>query len=392
MVLILALARGVNAGNVRGLGEIHPQAAHGVVHAGENLHGRVAGIVAHELLVNFQNAFELAIENLAIDVGEVEIDHRLAVDAEVVLVHHFVDGAGGDVARHQVAVLRIPLFEEVPPLIFRDRLRIAFVAGSLRDPDASAFSAGRFGHQAQLVFARNARGMDLNELAVGVIASLLIERRLRRTGADHRVRGPAENGAVAAGGDDDGVGREGANFHGAQIHGANAATDAVGIEHGGEKFPVLELADFAFGLVAAHLFVERVEKLLAGGGAGEGGAIEERAAEAAEIEQSFRSAVEGHAHAVEQVDDAGSGFAHGLDRRLVGQKVAAIDGVVEVLPGGIAFALQILGGVDAALGADRVRTLHRHDGKQVHVPAHLGDFDDGGKSRQAAADHDNFRM
>ena len=270
-------------------------------------------------------------------------------------------------------------------------LRIAFVAGSFRDPDASAFSAGRFRHQAQLVFAGDASGMDLNELAVGVIASLLIQRRLRRTGADDRVRGPAENGAVAAGGHDDGVGREGADFHGAQIHGANAATDAVGIEHGGEKFPVLELADFAFGLVAAHLFIERVEQLLARGGAGEGGAVEERASEAAEVEQSLGCAVEGHAHAVEQIDDAGSGFAHGLDRRLVGQEVTAIDGVIEMLPAGIAFTFQILGGVDAALSADRVRTFHRHDGKQVHVPAHLGDFDDGGKSRQAAADHYNFR-
>ena len=271
-------------------------------------------------------------------------------------------------------------------------MRIAFVAGSFRDPDASAFSARRLRHQAQLVFAGDASGMHLNELAVGVIASLLIERRLRRTGADHRIRGPAEDGAVAAGGDDDGVGGEGANFHGAQIHGANAAADSVGIEHGGEKFPVLEFADLAFGLVAAHLLIERVEKLLAGGRAGEGGAVEERAAEAAEVEQSLRGAVERHAHAVEQIDDAGSGFAHGLDRRLVGQEVAAIDGVVEMLPGGIAFALQIFGGVDAALGADRVRALYRHDGEQVDVSAHLGDLDDGGKSRQAAADHYDFRI
>ncbi len=234
--------------------------------------------------------------------------------------------------------------------------------------------------------------MNLDELAVGVIAALLIERRLRRSGADHRVGRLAEDRADAAGGNDDGVGREGADFHGAQIHGADAAADAVGIEHRGEKFPVLELRDLAFGLVAAHLLVERVEKLLAGGGAGEGGAVVERAAEAAEVEQAFRRAVEGHAHAVEQIDDAGRGFAHGLDRRLVGEEVAAVDGVVEVLPGGIAFALQILGGVDAALGADRVRALHRHDGEQVDVPAHLGDLDDGGKSGQPAADHDDFRI
>ncbi len=57
------------------------------------------------------------------------------------------------------------------------------------------------------------------------------------------------------------------------------------------------------GFVAADLLVEGVEQLLAGGGAGEGGAVVERAAEAAEVEQALGGAIEGHAHAVEQVDD-----------------------------------------------------------------------------------------
>ena len=105
----------------------------------------------------------------------------------------------------------------------------------------------------------------------------------------------------------------------------------LSVEHGGEKFPVLVLLDLAFGLVAANLLVERVEKLLAGGRSGKGGAVVESATEAAEVEQSFGRAIEGNAHAVEQIDDAGSGLAHGLDRRLVGQEVATVDGVVEML-------------------------------------------------------------
>ncbi len=149
------------------------------MHAGKNLHGRVAGVVAHKLLVDFENAFQLAVENLAVDVGEVEINHRLAVDAEVVLEDHLEDGAGSDVARHQVAVLGIPLFQEIPAFFFRDRLRIAFIACRLRNPDASAFAARRFRHQPQLVFAGNAGRMHLNEFAVGVVATLLIERGLR---------------------------------------------------------------------------------------------------------------------------------------------------------------------------------------------------------------------
>ena len=97
--------------------------------------------------------------------------------------------------------------------------------------------------------------------------------------------------------------------------------------------------DLAVGLVAADLLVEGVEQLLAGGGSGKCSAVVERAAEAAEVEQALGGAVEGHAHAVEQVDDARGGFAHGLDGGLVGEEVAAVDGVVEVLVGGVAFAL-----------------------------------------------------
>jgi hypothetical protein len=142
---------------------------------------------------------------------------------------------------------------------------------------------------------------------------------------------------------------------------------------------VLVLLHLAFGLVAADLLVERVKKLLAGGGSGERGAVIERAAEAAEVEQAFGRAIEGNAHAVEQIDDAGSGLAHGLDRRLVGEEVATINGVVEMLVGGIAFALQILGGVDASLRADRMRALYRDDREQVNLAAHLGNLDNGGE-------------
>ena len=83
--------------------------------------------------------------------------------------------------------------------------------------------------------------MNLDELAIRVIAALLIKRRLRRPGADDRVRGLAKDGADAAGRDDNGVGREGLDLHRAQIHGADAAAHAIAVEHRREKFPVLVL-------------------------------------------------------------------------------------------------------------------------------------------------------
>ena len=163
----------------------------------------------------------------------------------------------------------------------------------------------------------------------------------------------------------------------------------IAIEHGREKFPVLVLLHFAFGFVAAHLLVERVKQLLSGSRAGKRGAVVKRSAEAAEIEQAFRRAVERDAHAVEQIDDAGRGVAHVFNGRLVAEKVAAVNGVVEMLPGRVAFALEVFGGVDAALRAHRVRPLHRNNGEQVDVRAHLRDLDDCGQSGEAAAYHDD---
>ncbi len=64
------------------------------MHAGEDLHGDFARVVADELLVDFEDAFELAVQRCAIDVGEVEVDHGLAVDAEAVLVDDFVRWRG----------------------------------------------------------------------------------------------------------------------------------------------------------------------------------------------------------------------------------------------------------------------------------------------------------
>jgi hypothetical protein len=95
------------------------------------------------------------------------------------LVNHLVDRAGRHVARDQVAVLGIPLFQEIPALIGRNTLGIAFVSLLLGDPHTAAFSARRLRHQAQLVLARNRCGVDLNELAIGVVTALLVQRRLR---------------------------------------------------------------------------------------------------------------------------------------------------------------------------------------------------------------------
>src|SRR5580700_9121192 len=99
--------------------------------------------------------------------------------------------------------------------------------------------------------------MNLNELAIRVIAALLIVRGLRRSGTHNRIGGLAEDGPDTARSYDDGIGREGAHFHAAQIHRADAAADVFSVENGREKFPVLVLLYLTFGLVAPDLLVER---------------------------------------------------------------------------------------------------------------------------------------
>src|SRR6266700_6842391 len=120
MILILTLAGCENSWDIRGLVEIHPQAAHGVVHARENLHRRGARVVADKFFVNLEYPFQLAVEGGTINMRQVEINHRLAINAEVVFENNFENGAGRDIARNQVAVLRIPLFEKIPPIALRN--------------------------------------------------------------------------------------------------------------------------------------------------------------------------------------------------------------------------------------------------------------------------------
>ena len=86
---------------------------------------------------------------------------------------------------------------------------------------------------------------------------------------------------------------------------------------------------------------------------------------------------------------AGPCAHHLLDGGLVGEEVAAVDGVVEVLEDVVALALEVLGGVDASLGADGVRALDGDDGEEVDLAAGFGDLDDGGEAGEAAAYYDD---
>ena len=95
---------------------------------------------------------------------------------------------------------------------------------------------------------------------------------------------------------------------------------------------------------------------------------------------------EGNAHAIEKIDDRRRHFAHGFGRRLVREKVAAVNRVVEMFPGRIAFAFGVDRAVDAALSANRMRALHRNDRKKIDRVTRLGNPHCRRQTGEAAAD------
>jgi hypothetical protein len=102
-----------------------------------------------------------------------------------------------------------------------------------------------------------------------------------------------------------------------------------------------------------------------------------RAAEASEVDQALWGAVERHAHAIEQIDNRWGALAHTQHGRLVRQKVAAVNRVVEVDPRRVALAFGVHCAVDAALRTHRVRALHRHKREQIHMHARLRELHRG---------------
>src|SRR5580693_2553851 len=125
-----------------------------------------------------------------------------------------MNGAGGDVTRYQVAVFRIPLLEEIKPLVLGDLFRRTRVLRRLRNPHAATLAAGRFAHQPAFVFAGDGSGMHLNEFAVSVVNTLLKQRGLRGASANDGISRAAKDGADAARAEDRGVAGERFDLHG----------------------------------------------------------------------------------------------------------------------------------------------------------------------------------
>jgi hypothetical protein len=91
------------------------------------------------------------------------------------------------------------------------------------------------------------------------------------------------------------------------------------------------------------------------------------------------------------VDDVDRDLGEAVDVGLAGAIVAALDGVVEEPIHAIAVVLVVLGGVDAALGGDRVGTARCVvEDEALHLVAELGERGGGGGTGEARADDDEL--
>src|SRR5258706_13963844 len=118
--------------------------------------------------------------------SDVEIDLELVlltlrvVDAALLVEALLEQLTARDVARHEVAVARVLVLEEVVALTRRHVAPASMLLQILRYPDAAALAAHALGDEAQLVGARDGGRVDLDELAVRVARTLLIDGARRR--------------------------------------------------------------------------------------------------------------------------------------------------------------------------------------------------------------------
>src|SRR5919205_320069 len=220
--------------------------------AGEDAHRHVTRIVTHEHLVDLENRAELSIESFSGNVRQVEINLVLSTDTHTIETH-LKDRARCDVTRHEIAVSRILLFEEIQSLLLRNRRRRTNVTFVARHPNTPAFAARRLRHQSQLVFARNRGRMNLDKFAVRVSGTLLITRRHGTAGTDHRIRRLPEDQTWTTGRDDHRISRERFELERLKIHRDQSTTNLMIVEDERHHFPVFILLDFTCDFKASDL-------------------------------------------------------------------------------------------------------------------------------------------
>ena len=236
---------------------------------------------------------------------------------------------------------------------------------------------------------RDAGRVDLGVAGVRHVGALAVRAPGRGDVGAHRVGGEEEDVAVAAAGEDHDVGEVGLQLPGDQV----AHDDAAGAAVDDDQLDHL-VAGVGPHRAGGHLALEGLvgadQQLLAGLAAGVEGPGDLDAAEGAVVQQAAVLAGERDALGDALVDDVQADLGQPVDVGLAGAVVAALDGVVEEPVDRVAVALVVLGGVDAALGGDRVgATGGVLVAERLHHVAGLAERGRGGGPRESGADHDH---
>ncbi len=256
--------------------------------------------------------------------------------------------------------------------------------------EIAAFAARAFGDEAAR--AVDAGRMELDELHVLQRQSGAQRHGAAVAGAGVRRGAGGVGAAIAAGGEDGGLGAEAMQRAVVELERDHAAAGALVVHDQVDG----EIFDVEFGRVPQRLAVHGVQHGVAGAVGGGAGAlrlalavVEGHAAERALVDLAVFGARERHAPMLELVDRVGRVAHHVFDRVLVAEPVRPLDGVVHV-PAPVVRMHVAERGRNAALCRDRVRAGRENLGDAGGAQAGLAAADHGAQTGAAGADHDHI--
>ena len=323
---------------------------------------------------------QLGLEHIRAQVAHVDVDVVLVGAGAAALEHLEHHRAGDDVARCQVD----------------DRRRVALhEALALAVEQPSALAAHRLGDED--AETGQARRVELVKLHVLQRKSLAEHDAEAVAGQGVRVGGGLVHPARAAGGEHDRLGVEDVDVAGRQLVGDDAGGDGAGLRLGDRDVQRVVLVE-ELDVVLDAVLVQRLQDHVAGAVGGVAGpahrclaVVAGVPAEPALVDAALGRAVERHAHLLE-VEHRVDGFlAHDLDGVLVGEVVAALDGV-EGVP--LPVVLFDVGQCRAHAALRRAGVAARRVELRQHRGACPGTCLDGGPHTRAACadDHDVVAM
>ena len=198
--------------------------------------------------------------------------------------------------------------------------------------------------------------------------------------------------AVAAGGQDNGVGAETVQVALLQVPGQHAAADTFLVHDQVDG----KIFDEELGVMLQGLLVQGVQDGVAGAVRGGAGALRRalavvrgHAAERALVDLPVRGARERHAVMFQFYHRGGCFLAHVLDGVLVAQPVGPLDGVIHV-PAPIILAHVAEGRAHAALGSHGVAAGGEHLGDAGGFQSFFGHAEGGAQAGAAGAHNDDI--